>query len=1119
MQGPNSTDFNDAADARKRLLNLLLAARAQREPHCPTIPRRPAAMAAVPLSFAQEGLWILEQLDLHADAYNVPVVLKLVGEIDVDALKCSLVDLTRRHEILRTRFALHGTTPVQVIETEGAIDFKFVDLSGGGAENAARRGEQMSRDEAQRPFDVAVGPLFRALLLRLGPREHLLLLTIHHIVADGWSIGILTRELGALYSARRAQEAGPLDELPLQYADFCIWQREWLQGARLEEDLQYWKDVLMDAPAALELPTDRSRPAIQSFRGAAVHFIVPLELVERLKALGRRAGATPFMVFLAAYQILLSRWSGQKDLVVGTAVAGRTAPQLEGLVGLFANLLALRTDLSGNPSFHSLLDRVKETTLGAYAHQSAPFERIVQELRPQRLLSRHPIVQVTLGLQNFPRPDLHLDGLRWTSVDVECTRSKFDLSLDLYETTTGLAGALVYATDLFEPATAERMMKQFCTLLQSIASSAGASIAELQMLPTAERDRLLLEWNRTATTAQGARCVHELFSEQVARSPDEIAVIQRDRSLTYRQLELRSNQFARHLRSLGINSNAVVGLYMQRSPEMVVALLGTLKAGAAYLPLDVSHPRERILAVLADSGARVLVTMDVLAFDVSAVVRDVVRLDSHWPMIACLPDSSVDSEVTPLDLAYVIYTSGSTGAPKGVTVAHAALLNYVLWALRTYEPTSGDGIPISSPLAFDATATGLYSALLSGRPAILAPDGEELEALEALLLQPRRLSFIKVAPAHLNALGARLASIRPPCSVNMIVVGGELLTAATVAQWRSFWPQVRIFNQYGPTETVVACTAFEIPLEWQMEKPIPIGRPVWNVHVYVLDDHMQLVPIGAVGELYVAGRQLSNGYLGQAALTKERFVPDPFGPPGTSMYRTGDLVRYQSDGNLEYVGRADRQVKLRGYRIEPAEIETALLRHHQVSQAVVVARDDAPGDKRLVAYIVRNDRPDAAAGEPSESFVPPLREYMRARVPEYMVPSAWVVLSKIPLTTNGKVDQRALPAPQGRTPEGRLAPRTDVERAVAIIWAELLGLESVGVRDNFFELGGSSLHGMKLASAIAQRCGVRLSAVAVFKHQTVEEMAALIAGSLRSTDAPSQGTTPAPEAGFERGEL
>jgi len=774
---------------------------------------------------------------------------------------------------------------------------------------------------------------------------------MHHIVSDGWSTGVLAREVGILYAAYVAGRPSPLPALPVQYADYALWQREWLQGDVLDKQVSYWKQKLSGAPAVLELPTDRPRPVAQSFRGSRQSFTVPASLAGRLGALARSERATLFMVLLAAYQVLLSRWSGQQDVVVGTAIAGRTRPETEGLIGFFVNTLTLRTELSGDPSIRELLGRVRETTLGAYAHQDLPFEKLVEVLQPVRDLSRHPVFQVMLVLQNQPQEELDLPGLRASWFDREHVTSKLDLSLEVVEAQGDLRCFFEYATDLFDGSTIERMAGHFQILLEGIVADPMQRLSELSLLPARERHQLLVEWNATSAAYPHDKCLHELFAEQAARTPEAVAVVYEDRELSYGELDKRSNQLAHHLRSRGVGPETIVGILVERSPEMVVGLLGILKAGGAYLPLDPSYPGDRLAYMFDDAGARVLVTQEHLQRLLPSAGGEVVRLDADWSEIGRHPSDALSGGTVPGNLAYVLYTSGSTGKPEGVMVRHQALINLLTSMRREISFEGGKTVLAATELSSDIAALELYGPLFAGGCVAVADqatarDGHRLAAY----MQRTGAGIIQATPSTWRLLlesGWRGEDVE-------VLSGGEALPAdlltGLTARSQAVW------NHYGPTETTVWSTACRL----QPGQAVTIGRPTGNTRVYVLDDRLEPVPVGVGGELYVGGVGLARGYLGRAGLTAERFVPSPFGD-GERLYRTGDVVRWRADGTLEYLGRADHQVKVRGYRIELGEIETALREHAGVRDVVVVARKDVAGDKRLVAYVV----PDKEAELPA----------------------------------------------------------------------------------------------------------------------------------------------------------
>jgi amino acid adenylation domain-containing protein len=1048
--------------------------------------------APLPLSYAQERLWFLDQLGVGS-AYNIPAALRLEGALDIAALERSIGEALRRHESLRTRFEAAEGRAIQVIEAPGEFRLEVVDLS--DLEEAARQGQarRLAQEDAARPFDLAAGALFRAKLVRLSATEHVALVNMHHIVSDGWSLGVLIREVGTLYGAYVAGLPSPLAELPVQYADYTLWQRGWLAGERLEQQVAYWKEQLAGAPAALELPTDRGRPAVQSFAGASYPFALSPELSSGLLELSRREGVTLYMVLVAAFSVLLGRYSGQRDIVVGSPIAGRRRHELEGLIGFFVNTLVLRTDLSGDPTFRDLLQRVKDMALGAYAHQDLPFEKLVKELQPVRDLSRPPLFQVVFALQNMAQETLELPALRLSPIGSGHVTTKFDLSLFVREVASRLQGYVEYATDLFDGSTIARLVGHFERLLAGIVADPSLRLSELPRLGEAERHRLLVEWNATAAEYPRDKCLHELFAAQAAKTPAAIAVVYEDQQFSYRELDRRSNQLAHHLRGLGVGPEVVVGLCVERSLEMVVGLLGILKAGGAYLPLDPGYPQERLAYMLCDAHVPVLVTQGALVARLPVHEAQMVQLDADCGEIAAQPDVAPASGAQPDNLAYVIYTSGSTGKPKGAMITHGGVLNYLNYTSTKYDVIHRHSAIVSTPLSFDATVTSLFTPLMNGQAVCLLPKEDKLEALASMLAQEGKSWLLKLTPAHLEALRQALPAPAIVKHAWSMVIGGEALVADTVRPWRE---HARLFNEYGPTETVVGCAVYEINAETPWTGAIPIGRPISNTRVYVLDGSLEAVPIGVAGELFIGGAGLARGYLGRADLTAERFVPHPYGE-GERLYRTGDLVRYLADGNLEFLGRIDHQVKVRGYRIELGEIEAGLLSHAGVAQAVVVAREDEPGDKRLVAYVVGSGTtaPDVSA----------LRSHLQARLPEYMAPSSFVVLDALPLTPNGKVDRRALPAlevGEGLARQGYVAPRTPAEEVLCGLWCEVLKVDRVGIHDNFFALGGHSLVAMQLILRVRREFDVGIEVRVLFDAAaTVADMASHI----RARRAAEQG--------------
>lgn len=1042
--------------------------------HIRPIPRE----GNLPLSYAQQRLWFLDHLEPGSPFYNIPEAVVINGSLDVQILERSLNEIVRRHEVLRTTFPTVGGKGTQVIAPSLMIPLPVADLS--DLPETAREAEVQRQvtEEARRPFNLTTGPLLRVTLLRLDEQSHIALMTMHHIVSDGWSIGLFTKELSELYEAFSDGKRSPLSELRIQFADYAHWQREWLQGEVLEGEIAYWKEQLRGSPPVLELPTDRPRPSVLTFHGARRSSIVTAELTESLKTLGRSEGVTLFMTLLAAFQVLLLRYSGQEDISVGTPISGRGHPEVEDLIGFFVNTLVMRTDLSGAPSFRELLGRVHKVATGAYAHQDVPFEMLVDELQPRRDLSHMPLFQVMFVLQDVLPEPLELPGVTLSPLEADSGTAKFDLTLSVMELEEGLRAIFEYNTDLFDRATIARMMAHFQTLLEGIVTDPDQPIVMLPLLTEIERRQLLSEWIDTETPYPYDKCAHELFEAQVKRSPQAEAVIFGDEVLSYQELNVRANQLAHYLRKLDVGPETLVGLCVERSLEMIVGLLGVLKAGAAYVPLDPDYPAERLSFVLEDADVRVVLTQNHLMERLDASVHTVC-LDTDWGQIADESGRRPISGATPDSLAYVIYTSGSTGLPKGTLLQHRGLSNLANAYIDLFELGQGDRVLQFFSLSFDGSVADIFMGLLSGAALCLVPPEARLPGQPLVdFLRLQAVTHAVLTPSVLAMLPrTELAAVR------WLAVGGEACLPDLVARWA---PRRHFFNVYGPTESTVVGTWHQVVESSVQVTNVPIGRPVPNIRVYILDEALQLVPIGVSGQLHIGGVALARGYLDRPGLTAERFIPDPFSDdPRARLYRTGDLVRYRDDGNIEFLGRMDDQVKVRGFRIELGEIEAVLRRHAALREVALLVREDAPGPKRLVAYVVPEQSPGPTVNE--------LRSFLAGKLPEYMMPSAFVTLRALPLTPSGKVNRRTLPAPGQARPDlesAYLGPRTWKEETLVSIWGQLLEIERVGVHDNFFELGGDSILTIQVV-ARASQAGLTLTPRQLFEHPTVARLAAV----------------------------
>ncbi|HEY0603235.1 MAG TPA: amino acid adenylation domain-containing protein [Herpetosiphonaceae bacterium] len=1059
---------------------------------------------ALPLSFAQERLWFLEQFQPGTAAYNMVFALHLAGTVDVHALEHSLNEIVKRHEGLRTSFHSSAGRPTQAIAPAVTVAVPVVDLSALAADQREPRAREVMTQEAQRPFDLAIAPLGRVLLIRLEPDQHLLLLTLHHIISDGWSTGVLIQELASLYTAFTTGRAAQLPALPIQYADYAVWQRQQLQGATLQRQLDYWRAQLVDVPV-LQLPTDRPRPVVQTFRGAAQPIQIPRALSDALRSLSQDADTTLFMTLLAAWQTLLMRYSRQEDVCVGTYIANRNRYEVENLIGFFVNNLALRTDLSGNPSFRELLARVRDVCLEAYAHQSIPFEKLVEELQPRRDVRHTPWFQVVFVLQNAPREELELPGLTLSPLESERDVVNFDLILELFDGDDGLTGSLAYNLDLFDGSTIARLLDHFSTLLAGIVAQPEQRIGSLPLLSSPEAEQLLKLWNHAASHTLPATTIHELIAGQAARQPQAIAVVwpgtgDRLGLLTYADLDARANQLAHYLRSQHVGPEMRVGICVERSPDMVVGVLGILKAGGAYVPLDPAYPAERLATMLEDSAVSILLTQERLSATLPSVAAQTICLDRDWPLITQQPTSAPASESTPDQLAYVIYTSGSTGTAKGVMVSHRSLVSaFQSWETAYQLSTLRSFLQMANP-SFDVWIGDLVRALGSGGRLVICPRDVVLDppALYRLMMQ-QQIDCAEFVPAVIRPLAHYLAEHNLRLEhMRLLIVGSDAWYVNEYQQIRASCctPATRLINSYGLTEATIDSTYFEqTDLHLSPEWLVPIGRPLANTEVYVLDRLMQPVPLGVAGELFVGGVAVAHGYLHRAALTADKFVPHPFSATsGARLYKTGDLARYLPDGNLELLGRIDQQIKLRGYRVELGEIESVLSQHPAVQSCAVLLHDE-----RLVAYVVENLEPrpqnqgnEGEAGSRFWVLGSTLRKELAQRLPEYMIPSAFVLLPELPLTPNGKLDRRALQALSYDHPADEqtyTAPQTAVEAQLAQIWAAVLGRERIGIHDNFFEIGGHSLLATQVIVRMRETFQLDLPLRSLFEATTIAELA------------------------------
>ena len=1082
------------------------------------------------LSYAQERLWFLSQLDPENPTYNIAVTWKIQGHLNVNIFWQAFLAIIKRHQGLRTTFISdeHGKPKIKINEVNN-LDLPIIDLRNNHATEI--KVKNISKAIARKPFHLDREIPIRLSLIRLSETESVVIIILHHIIADGWSRGILLKEFSLFYKSISNNSLIPEETTKTQYTDFAAWERKWLRGKEQDIQLNYWKQQLANL-STLNLPTDFPRQPIQTFKGKTEFFNLSLEITEQIKNFSRQQGVSLFMTLLTAFKILLHRYTGQKDIAVGSPVANRNLKEVENIIGFFVNTLVLRSDLSDNPCFLDLLTQVKTTTNQAYKHQELPFAKLVEELHPERNLSQNPLFQVMIQfqnqayqLQNAVSPELIVPELNLTQEWIDTGVTKFDLTWHLIERETGILVAIEYSSDLFYAETIKRMFGHFEVLLTSIVNDPQARLSELSILTPKESKQILVDWNQTHTDLPSKQCFYQLFEDQVKQTPDNIAIeTLRGQSLTYKELNQKADQLALYLRSVGVSLETKVGICLERSPELIISLLAVQKAGGTYIPLDPNYPQARLNYIVEDSQLTVLLTQ--IKYQEKFTNNDltIINLDRSLLPAPCSPAStapplpapcpSASSTPHPKNLAYIIYTSGSTGKPKGTMISHQGLVNYLTWAIGKYPIATGNGFPVHSSISFDATITSLYTALLVGQKIILFPEENELETLKDVLNSSNNYSAIKLTPAHLNAIARLSTNDEVVNPAQTFIIGGEALTKDAIAQWQKRAPQTKLINEYGPTETVVGCCTYEIPPKTIFQNQIPIGSPIANTQLYILDEYLQPVPVGIPGELYIGGHGVARGYLQQPELTAEKFIPNPFfegrrqkaegrslgtssaplplssSVPSASsaplceavsfraarLYKTGDRAKYLPDGTIEYLGRLDNQIKIRGYRIELGEIEAELTNHSDVQSALVIARDE-----RLIAYFIPHRACDVST----------LRSFLQNKLPSYMVPGNFVQLDRFPLTPNGKIDRAALPLPELETRKAQvIEPSTEKEKILVKIWQEVLNLDRIDIEDNFFELGGDSILSIQII-ARARQARLTFTPKQLFQYQTIAELAAI----------------------------
>ncbi|MEA5602478.1 amino acid adenylation domain-containing protein [Nostoc sp. UHCC 0252] len=1059
-----------------------------------TIPKRQTS-ENIPLSFSQQRLWFIDQLYHGSAFYNIPIAFHIKGQLNITALHQSLNEIINRHEVWRTNFQLINGEPSQKILAQSTCDLPIINLEHLSGQNWESEVKQLVAESAKKPFNLAKELLVRATLLHLSQEEHVLLVTMHHIITDGWSCDVFLRELSTLYAAFSTNQPSPLPELTIQYGDFAIWQRDRIQGEFLATQLNYWQQQLQGELPILQLPTDRPRPTVTSFTGSKQYFTLSKSLTDALKQLSQQADATLFMGLLAAFNILLNRYTDQEDILIGSPIANRNRAELEGMLGLFVNTLILRNNLSGNPTFREFLHRVREVTLDAYAHQDLPFEMLVEKLQPERDLSRNPLYEVMFVLQNTPTTVQEVSGLTLRTLEFDSGTAQLDIFLSMSESQEGLTGCLEYNTDIFDSTTIIQFINNFQTLLANIVANPEQHLSELSLLTPSEQEQLLFKFNQTHVNYPQDVFLHQLFEEQVQLTPDSLALTSHSEKLTYRQLNQRINQLAHYLQKQGVRNETLVAMCLERSVDMVVGILAVLKAGGAYIPLDPTYPVERLSFMLSDSQASVLITQQQILEKISLSSAKTVCLDIHQDEIA--QESQENPTNTAGNLAYIIYTSGSTGTPKGVLGTHRGTINGLHWLWKTYPFTPGEICCQKTAISFVDSIWEIFAPLLKGIPLVIINDVTVIDPqLFIETLAHHKVTRIILVPSLLRLLLDNYSHLTNKLSeLKLWITSGEALSIKLAQNFRDLMPFAKLINLYGSSEVSANATYYDTSLFPEEGNSIPIGRPIDNTQVYVLNRYLKPTPLGCIGELYIGGDGLAMGYLHRPELTHEKFIDNPF-ISGTKLYKTGDLVRCLKDGNLEYFGRRDEQVKIRGFRVELGEIATVITQHPDVQESVVITSNDLQGNPRLIAYLVTN-KPDI-----SLQILP----YLQQKLPNYMLPSAFVVLDALPLTPNGKVDKRSLKTDEvicSNTTRSFVAPRNFTELSLVKLWENILNTNPIGVTDSFFDLGGHSFLAVRLMAQIHDRFEHNLPLSTLFENPTIEQLATIVSQpSRQSSNSP-----------------